>query len=113
MSLASERDVAGGPDEILKAGRLGVLERRALGLSVVGQDDEPVGPRREPGCSLQPADLPVDAAQHSERVVPFDPGMVGHLVAHERRVDDGASGGHVVKHGTHDHVPRHDGGERA
>ena len=67
-----------------------LLERRALRLAVVGEDDDLVRPRRVAARALDPAELLVELAQRLERVGPLEPGVVRDLVvARERRVDRG------------------------
>ena len=57
-----------------------VREGRALGLAMVGQDHEPVPPRRGAGHLLQLVQNPVDRLERLEALGPEDSGVVGDLV---------------------------------
>ncbi len=73
-----------------------------------------VAARGELGGPVQPADLPVDRAQHGQRVEPLDAGVVRDLVvAQQVDVHAGPAGQHVLEHrGDHD-VPGDHRGRRA
>ena len=57
-----------------------VGEDRALGLTVVGEDHEPVLPRRRAGHQLQLVEDAVDGLERLEALRPQDAGVVGDLV---------------------------------
>ena len=79
-------------DELVQVVAVALLERRALGLPVVGEDDDLVRARREPAGALDPAELLVELAQRLERVRALEARVVGDLVvARERRVDGRAA----------------------
>jgi hypothetical protein len=80
VTIGRARDAAGGQrsrDELLEVVSVSLLERRPLGLSVVGQDDELVRPGRVPAGSIDAAELLVELAQCLERVRTLEAGMVG------------------------------------
>jgi hypothetical protein len=92
---------AGGlADELLERDPVSVQEGRALGLTVVGEHDQPVGPRRVAGGRGDPRDLPVAPAQRQQGLRTLDPRVMGDLVVREERgVRDRAPGVHVGDHG--------------
>src|SRR4051794_31243799 len=57
-----------------------LAERLALGLAVVGEDDEVVPARRQRAGPVQAAELLVDAVQHREAVGALEPAVVSGLV---------------------------------
>jgi hypothetical protein len=72
---------------------------------VVGQRHDEVAPRGEPGGAVQPADLAVDVAEHTQGVPALDAREVRHLVvADEVGVHRGPPGEHVLQHRGHDDV---------
>ncbi len=76
---------------------------------MVGEHDEPVGPRRVGGRRRDAGDLAVHLAQHRQRVGPLDPGMVSDLViGEEGRVDGRPPGQHVADDGRDLQVELHD-----
>ena len=92
-------------DELVEPVAVALLERRALRLPVVGQDDDLVRPRRVAARALDAAELLVELAQRLERVGALEAGVVRDLVvARERRVDRGAAAHHVGEHAEHDQV---------
>ena len=91
-----------------------VGERPALGLAVVGEDDEVVAARRQRAGPVQPAELLVDAVQHGQAVGPLQPAVVGGLVvAEEVGVGDRAPGQHVLEQRVDDDVAGDDRDARA
>ena len=92
-------------DEIVEAVAVPLLERRALGLTMVGEDDDFVGPRRIAACTFDPGELLVELAQSLERVRPLEPRMVRDLVvARKRRVDRRPSLHEIGEHTEDDQV---------
>src|SRR3954452_13208310 len=79
-------------DELVEAVSVPLLERRALRLTVVREDDDLVRPRRVTPGARDAAELLVELPQRLERVRALEPRMVCDLVvARERRIDDGPS----------------------
>ena len=75
-------------DQVVEPVAVALLERRALGLAVIGEDDDLVRARRVAARALDPRELLVELAQRLERVGALEPGVVGDLVvAREGRVD--------------------------
>ncbi len=96
-------------DELVEPVAVSLLERRALRLSVVGEDDELVRPRGVAARPVDPRELLVELAERLHRVRPLQAGVVGDLVvARERRVHRGAAFHHVVQHAVHDQVADED-----
>ena len=92
-------------DEILQGVAVALLERGALRLAVVGEDDDLVRPGRVPPRALDAPELLVELAQRLEGVGALEPGVVGDLVvAREGRVDGGAPAHHVGQDAEHDQV---------
>ena len=84
-------------------------ERRALGLAVVGEHDDLVGPRRVAARALDHPEALVELAQRLERVGALEARVVGDLVvAGERRVDRGHAAEHVLQDREHDEVAHED-----
>ena len=97
---ASERSTS-----VVEAVAVALLERGALGLAVVGEDDDLVGPRRVAAGALDAPELLVELAQRLERVGALEARVVRDLVvARERRVDRGAPAHHVGQHAEDDEV---------
>ena len=100
-------------DELVEPVAVALLEGRSLGLAVVGEDDERVGPRRVDAGRLDPAELLVELAQRLERVGALETGVMRDLVvARERRVDRGPALHHVLEDAVDDQVA-HEHAERA
>ena len=101
-------------DELVEAVAVALLERRALRLPVVGEDDDLVGPRRVAARALDLRELVVELAQRLERVGALEARVVGDLVvARERRVDGGPAAHHVGEHAGHDQVAHEHAQRRA
>ena len=100
-TVASMRPV----DQLVEAVAVTLLEGRALGLPVVGEDDDLVRARRVAARALDAAELLVELAQRLERVAALEPGVVRDLVvAGEGGVDGGAALEHVGDDGVHRQV---------
>ena len=92
-------------DQPVEPVAVALLERRALCLPMVGQDDELVRARCVAPCPRDPAELLVELAQRLERVGALEARVVGDLVvARERGVDGGAPAHHVGQHAEDDEV---------
>ena len=92
-------------DELVEPVAVALLERRALGLAVVGEDDDLVRARRVAARALDAPELLVELAQRLERVGALEAGVVGDLVvAGEGRVDRGPPAHHVGEHAEDDQV---------
>ncbi len=91
-----------------------LLEGRALGLAVVGEHDDLVGPRGVlPGARDAP-ELLVELAQDLHGVRALETRVVGHLVvAGEAGVDRGHAHHHVADDAVHGEVAHEDGETRA
>ena len=77
-------------DELVEPVAVALLEGRALGLAVVGEDDDRVWPRRVDAGAFDPAELLVELPQRLERVGALEARVVRDLVvARERGVDRG------------------------
>ena len=99
-------------DELVEPVAVALLERRALGLAVIGEHDDLVRPRGVAARAGDAAELLVELAQRLQRVRALEAGVVRDLVvARERRVDRGAAAHHVGQHAeddqvAHDHAHR-------
>ena len=92
-------------DEVVEAVAVALLERRALRLAVVGEDDDLVRTRRVAAGALDAVELLVELAQRLHRVGALEPGVVRDLVvARERRVHGRAAAHHVGQHAVDDQV---------
>ena len=92
-------------DELVDPVAVALLERRALRLTVVGEDDDLVRPRCVGASALDAAELLIELAQRLERVGALEAGVVRHLVvARERRVDGGPTLHHVLEDAVDDQV---------
>ena len=101
-------------DELVEPVAVPLLERRALRLPVVREDDDLVRPRRVPARAVDAAELLVELPQRLERVDALEAGMVGHLVvAREGRVDGGTPFHHVREDAVDDQVADDDAHRRA
>ena len=96
--LADRAALERAAHEVVEAVAVALLERRALGLPVVGEHDDLVGARRVlPGAGDAP-ELLVELAQHLERVGALEARVVRHLVvAREARVDRRPALHHVAE----------------
>ena len=100
-------------DELVEAVSVALLERRALRLPVVGEDDDLVRPRRVAAGALDLRELVVELAQGLERVGALETRVVRHLVvARERRVDGRPPAHHVGEHARDDQVAHEDAQRR-
>ena len=92
-------------DELLEPVAVPLLERRALRLAVVREDDDLVRARRVAAGARDPAELLVELAQRFERVRALEPGVVRDLVvAREGRVHRGSALHHVDEDAEDDQV---------
>ena len=99
----------GALDELVEAVPVALLERRALRLPVVGEDDDLVRPRGVAARALDLREAVVELAQRLERVGALEARVVRDLVvARERRVDGGSPAHHVGQHARHDQVAHED-----
>ena len=117
VSAADARHLAVGEralDEVVEPVAVALLERRALRLPVVGEDDDLVRPRRVAARALDAPELLVELAQRLQRVGALEPGVVRDLVvAREGRVDRGAALHHVREDAVDDQVADDDAHRRA
>ena len=96
-------------DELVEAVPVALLERRSLGLPVVGEDDDLVRPWRIAGSELDLAEVVVELPECLEGVGPLEARVVRHLVvARERRVDRGAPAHEVGEDAGGDQVAHED-----
>ncbi len=100
-------------DQIVEAIPVALLEGRALGLPVVGEDDDLVRPGGVAERSLDLVELVVELAQRLERVRALEAGVVRDLVvAREGRID-GRSPAHDVGEHARDDQVAHEDAERS
>ncbi len=91
--------------EVLQPVAVALEEGGPLGLAVVREHDDLVGPGRVAPGALDAAELLVELAQRLEGVGALEAGVVGDLVVRgEGRVDGGAAGHHVGQHAVDDQV---------
>ena len=96
-------------NEILERVAVPLLERGALRLAVIGEDDDVVRPRRVLPRPLEAPELLVELPERLERVGPLEPGVMGDLVvAREGGVDRRPADEHVREHGVDDEVAQAD-----
>ena len=96
-------------DEVVEPVAVALLEGGALGLPVVGEDDDLVRPRRVPAGHLDVGELVVELAQRLERVGPLEAGVVRDLVvAREGRVHRGPAAHDVGEDARDDQVAHED-----
>ena len=101
-------------NEVVEPVPVALLERRALGLPVIGEDDDLVRARSVSAGARDPAELLVELAERLERVVPLETGVVRDLVvAEKRRVDGRTAAKHVRDHREDDQVAEDDAHRRA
>ena len=92
-------------DKLVEPVAVALLERGALRLTMVGEHDDLVRPRRVPPRAGDAAELLVELAQSLHRVGPLEPRVVGDLVvAGERRVHGRAPAHHVAEDAEDDKV---------
>ena len=92
-------------DQVVEPVAVALLEGGALGLAVVGEDDDLVGPRRVAARAVDAPELVVELPQRLQRVGALEAGVVGDLVvAREGRVDRGAPLHHVREDAVDDQV---------
>ena len=92
-------------DELVQSVAVALLEGRTLGLPVIGEHDQLVGPRRVAAGPLDAPELLVELAERLERVGALEARVVGDLVvAREGRVDRRAPAHHVGEHAEDDQV---------
>ncbi len=99
VRLLVMRDVSGPAHEFLEGLSPALPEGWALGLSVIGEDDEGVGPGRVFGRHLDASELSIHTPQDPQGVVALGSGVMRHLVVGQQvRVDDRPSGIDVADH---------------
>ena len=100
-------------DQVVEPVAVALLEGRALGLPVVGEDDDLVRPRRVLARHRDVTELVVELAERLERVGPLETRVVSDLVvAREGRVHGGPAA-HDVGQDTRDDQVAHEDAERA
>src|SRR5215210_932177 len=100
---APGREAAG--DQVVEPVAVALAERRALRLTVVGEDDDVVRPGRVAACPLDHAEALIELAQRLERVLALEPGVMRDLVvAGEGRVYGRGAARHVLEDGMDDEV---------
>ncbi len=91
--------------ELVEPVAVALLERRALRLPVVGEDDELIRPRGVSARVLDATELLVELAQRLERVRSLQAGVMRDLVvAREGRIDRRPPTHHVCEDAEHDQV---------
>ena len=92
-------------DELVQPVAIALLERGALGLAVVGEDDDLVRPRRVPARAVDSRELLVELAERLHRVRALETAVVRDLVvAGERRVDRRAAAHQVGQDAVDDQI---------
>src|SRR3954469_1227077 len=100
--------------ELVEPVAVALPEGRPLRLTVVGEDDELVGPRGVAPGALDAPELLVELPQGLERGMALEAGVMGALVvAREGRVDRGPTLHHVGEDAVHDQVAGDDAHRRA
>ena len=96
-------------NQVVQRVPVALLERRALGLPVIGEDDDLVGARSVSAGPRDSPELLVELAERFDRVVPLETGVVRDLVvAGQRRVNGGTAAEHVRDHREDDEVAEED-----